>query len=164
MTTKLFKFFFQTMTVCKYAILSMKLILTVLLTLLLFIMTVIVVSRSRLTSESYSYKNFSGIYPGWVAKNADTDNGKSMIFPSLYDPVEEATRFCNVYGRIRPPQRQEDCPDSSFDFVDAQHMNVYVGQNAPSCMQLRALNYPNCYSKEDGTFTPWWFAFQTTSP
>jgi hypothetical protein len=134
-------------------------ILLPILTLVLLLLTILL-TRKHASSEGYAYSNVSGIYPGW--KPRVTEN--SMYFPSLYNPTEEALRFCAAYGKIKPPTSQEDCPDSSFDFVDAQHMKVYTGQTTPSCMQLRALNYPNCYSKPDGTFTPWWFALDTTSP
>jgi len=135
-------------------------IVLVLLSIALLILTVCMCAQPS-EGESFRYTNFVGVYPGWEPR--PTPNN-SMIFPHLYNPVEEAERFCSAFGRIVPPSRQEDCPDSSFDFVDAQHMKIYTGDDAPSCMQLRALNYPNCYSKPDGTFAPWWFALETTSP
>ena len=66
----------------------------------------------------------------------------------------------------RPPRSTQDCPDSSFAYVN--DLSYYVGaKNSPSipgCIQLNNLDDPFCYNDAEGKYKPWMLKNKLISP
>jgi len=83
--------------------------------------------------------------------------GRYLSFPN------QAINICSSHDALVAPRAQQDCPDSSFDFVT--NVAPYVkGQTGGSCIQLGIQNYPFCYSDAAGKYHPNWTKIRVTSP
>ena len=77
-----------------------------------------------------------------------------------------ARKTCSRHDALRPPRSPQDCPDSSFAFVN--NLSYYVGpENSPSipgCIQLNNLDDPFCYNDAGGKYKPWMLKNKLISP
>ena len=77
-----------------------------------------------------------------------------------------ARKTCSRHDALRPPRSPQDCPDSSFAFVN--NLSYYVGpENSPSipgCIQLNNLDAPFCYNDARGKYKPWMLKNKLISP
>lgn len=65
--------------------------------------------------------------------------------------------YCSMYDKSYAPKEPQDCPDSSFTYVDNMgvfvHDDKYTNYNYPGCIQLKeSTNY--CYSTPFGNYLP----------
>ena len=68
--------------------------------------------------------------------------------------IQEYNHLCSLYDHKGfYPQREGDCPDSSFTYVANVAANVPGSKNrAPGCVQLK--ESPYCSIQPDGTYRP----------
>ena len=67
--------------------------------------------------------------------------------------LKDSFKQCSVYNNGKIPQEVQDCPDSSFSFVNNIADFVPNSPNYSGCIQLK---YPsnNCYNTTTGKYKP----------
>jgi hypothetical protein len=83
--------------------------------------------------------------------------GRYLSFPN------QDVNICSSHDGFVAPRAQQDCPDSSFDFVTDVSPFV-AGQQGSSCIQLGIQDYPFCYSDPRGKYHPNWTKIKVSSP
>lgn len=141
---------------------------TVLVVVALLLLVSIVLLQSR------KIKSGNEAYQGWCTPTITNKTRAPLpaLVPQpqlplyrMYNPQTVAAGLCSSYNQDQGPRQQQDCPDSSFTYVnDLTRVTGRLEHHFASCVQAKRGNNPWCYSLPDGTYVPNWDMYVAVSP
>jgi hypothetical protein len=120
--------------------------------IIILILAIIYWIQSKDCCESYQNVNYTFI-PSDLPIGKLTPYQEYISQIKIETNIEDAFNQCSRYNNGKIPQEVQDCPDSSFSFVNNIAEFVPNSSNYSGCIQLK---YPsnNCYNTSSGQYKP----------